>query len=147
MEQTWISENKKITARLREFTANLTEKELKTVVNKEGWTVAVALAHVAFWDSWRTQLLKQWKKEGVKASPMASDLINDAAIPLFLAIPIGKIPALVVSIAEKLDKEIEELPPELVSEIVNCGEAGGLNRVNHRKLHLDDIENLLDRKK
>jgi len=45
--------------------------------------------------------------------------------------------------AEKIDAELEHLSPQLTNEIMALGERHALNRSIHRKMHLDEIENLL----
>jgi hypothetical protein len=94
MATKYAAENAKALARLRRFVKSVTDAELKLVIYKEGWTVAVALAHLAFWDERRRVMLKLWKQEGVKQSPYVFDIINDALLPILLAIPPEKPPRL-----------------------------------------------------
>jgi uncharacterized protein (UPF0371 family) len=48
-----------------------------------------------------------------------------------------------VSIAEEIDRELENLSPEIADAIISLGDHHALNRSIHRKMHLDDIANLL----
>jgi hypothetical protein len=121
----------------------ITDEELTLTLYKEGWTVAVALAHLAFWDMRRVVLLKKWKQSGVKPSPADTDTINDMLVPFFLALPPRKAAGLVISTAEELDSQFEALSPELAEAILSLGDPNALNRSRHRKMHLDDIDNLL----
>jgi hypothetical protein len=105
--------------------------------------VAVALAHLVFWDERRLVLVRKWKREGVKPSPMDDNVINDALVPILLAIPPRKAAGLAVRAAEALDRELEEAPPELVAAMEATGDRHALNRAIHRKMHLDEIEKLL----
>ena len=59
MEQTYIAENKKERERLRKLVQGMTDEELKFVIYKEGWTIAVVLAHLAFWDRRRLVLMEK----------------------------------------------------------------------------------------
>lgn len=143
MATKYAAENAKSLARLRQFVNGVTDAELKLVIYNEGWTVAVALGHLAFWDERRRIVLKTWKKNGVAQTPYVLDIVNDALIPILLAIPAKKAAALAVATAEKLDKEIEELPAEMITAIEALKEPTALDRAHHRNMHLDEIDALL----
>jgi hypothetical protein len=147
MTRQFVADNARERERLRNLVNKITDEELMLVLNVEGWTVAVALAHVAFWDERRLVLIRKWKKEGVAPSPFDSDIINDALVPLFLAIPPRKAANLSVITAETLDRELEETSPELIAAIEALGDIHALDRSVHRKLHLDEIEALLRTKR
>jgi len=143
MDRTFVIENRRSQERVRRVIKSLTDEELNLPLNKEGWTVAVALSHMAFWDMRRLVLLPKWKKEGVSPSIMDSDTVNDTLVPFFLLIPPRKAAELALSTAELLDREIEGLPDELVATILQTSDPHALDRSAHRNSHLDDIENLL----
>ncbi|MGP8079785.1 MAG: hypothetical protein ACLPVI_04665 [Dehalococcoidales bacterium] len=48
-----------------------------------------------------------------------------------------------IATAEKIDRELEKLSPEMTDAITSLGDRHALNRAMHRKMHLDDIEKLL----
>ena len=48
--------------------------------------------------------------------------------------------------AEAIDRELEDASSELISAIENLGERFRLYRSEHRKLHLDQIEEVLENK-
>jgi hypothetical protein len=143
MDRQYIKENAKSTKRLAKLAKNLTNSELKLIIYKEGWTIAAALAHVAFWDERRRLMLKIWKKKGVKPKPHIDDIVNDILIPFFLALPVRKAAELAVSTAEALDKEIEALPSKMVKAIEALQDDMALNRADHRNSHVDKIEAFL----
>jgi hypothetical protein len=147
MDKQYVTENNKSRARLRQLVNNITDDELKLVIYKEGWTVAAALAHLAFWDERRRVLVKIWRQKGVAPFPYIEDIVNDALIPLLLAIPPRKAADLCVLTAEALDKELEELPAEMVTSIAGLGDRHAPDRSVHRKMHLDEIEALLEAKR
>jgi hypothetical protein len=147
MERPFVVENTKERERLRKLVEEITDKELRLVIYKEGWTIAVALAHLAFWDERRLFLVRKWKQKGVKPSPFDEDIINDALVPFLLAIPPRKAADLSILTAEALDRELEEISPELITAIERLGDRHALNRSIHRKLHLDEIEVLLKAKR
>ena len=143
MERPYVIENNKERERLIKLVDKITDKELKLVIYKEGWTIAVALAHLAFWDERRRVMLKIWKQKGVANSPYIEDIVNDTLIPLLLLIPPRKAAELAVLTAATLDEELEELPPEMIKAIEALKEPYALNRGIHRKMHLDEIDVLL----
>jgi hypothetical protein len=147
MIRQFVAENAKERERLRNLVDKITDEELTLALNVEGWTVAVALAHLAFWDERRLVLVRKWKKNGVTSSPIDEDIVNDALIPLLLAIPPRKAANISIIAAETLDRELEEASPDLVAAIEALGDNVALNRSVHRKKHLDEIEPLLKTKR
>lgn len=147
MERQYVIENRKGRERLLKLVKGVTDEELKLVIYKEGWTVAAALAHLAFWDQRRLGLVRKWKQKGVTPSRSDDDIINDALLPFLLEIPSRKAANLSVFTAEALDHELEELTPELIRAIEALKDRHALNRSIHRKMHLDEIEALLKSKR
>jgi hypothetical protein len=147
MDLSYFSENRRERERLCKLVNNITEDELGYLLYKEGWTVAVALAHLAFWDQRRLILLRLWKQNGVTPSPMDADVVNNTLLPFFLELPPRKAASLAVLMAEELDREIEQLAPEFAESIMRSNDPHALNRGVHRKTHLEDIENLLKKTK
>jgi hypothetical protein len=142
MIRQFAAENARERERLRNLVNEITDEELTLALNIEGWTVAVALAHLAFWDERRLVLVRKWKKKGVTPSPIDGDIVNDALVPLLLAIPPRKAADLSILMAEALDRELEEASPDLIAAIEALGDSHALNRSIHRKMHLDEIEAL-----
>jgi hypothetical protein len=145
MERTFVAENAKERERLRSLTERLTEEELSLPLGN-GWTVAVALAHLSFWDQRSFFLMRKWKKGGVEPSPIDIDITNNSLLSQWLAIPPREAANLVISSAEAIDRELEEASPDFIVEIESLGEKFRLYRSIHRKLHLDQIEEFLSDK-
>lgn len=146
MERQFITENAKERERLRNLVDNITDEELTTILYEEGWTVAVALAHLAFWDARRLALVRKWEQKGVTSSPFDEDVINDALLPFLLEIPPRKAAGLAVLTAELLDQELEKVSDELIVAIEALGDRHALDRSIHRKMHLYEIETFLKTK-
>lgn len=142
MIRQFVAENARERERLRNLINETTDEELTLVLNVEGWTVAVALAHLAFWDERRLVLVRKWKQNGVTPSPIDLDIVNDALLPLLLAIPSRKAASLSILTAEALDRELEEASTDLIAAIEAQGDSHALDRSIHRKMHLDEIEAL-----
>jgi hypothetical protein len=147
MIRQFVAENARERERLRNLVNKITDEELTLALNVEGWTVAVALAHLAFWDERRLVLVRKWKTKGVTPSPIDADIVNDALVPLLLAIPTRKAANLSILTAEALDRELEEASSDLIAAIEALGDSHALNRSIHRKMHLDEIEALFRTKR
>jgi hypothetical protein len=139
MERPFIAENTKERKRLIALVERLTDEELSLPLGDD-WTIAVALAHLSFWDQRSLFLMRKWKNSGiVEPSPIDIDLTNDSLLSLWLAIPPRGAANLAVSAAEEIDRELEQAPSDLISKIERLGEKFRLYRSIHRKLHVDQI--------
>jgi hypothetical protein len=146
MDKPFVIENARERQRLYDLVSRMTEQELNLPL-EIGWTVASALAHLAFWDQRSLILLRRWKMgEAVALSPIDTDLTNDALLPLCLAIPPRAAADLALASAEAIDRELEELSLDLTARIEALGDRFRLYRSDHRKMHLDQIESRLNAK-
>ena len=143
MERPFVAENAKERERLRSLVKRLTDEELSLPLFN-GWTIAVALAHLSFWDQRILFLMRKWKKSGVEPSSIDIDVTNDSLLSLWLALPPQKAANLAISSAEEIDRELEEASSDFITEIEGLGEKFRLYRSIHRKLHLDQIEEVLN---
>jgi hypothetical protein len=91
-------------------------------------------------------LIRKWKKSGVELSPIDIDLTNDSLLSLWLALPPRAAADLAVSSAEAIDRELQEAASDLISAIDGLGEKFRLYRSIHRKMHLDQIEEILKKR-
>ena len=142
MERPFIAENAREFERLRSLVDKLTEDDLNLAM-EEGWTVAAALAHLAFWDRRSLVLMRKWSSSGIEPSPIDIDVANDSLLPLLLAIPPRAAADLAVSSAGAIDRELETASSDLIASIESLGEKFRLYRSFHRKMHLDQIEGRL----
>ena len=143
MDRPFAAENTKERNRLIALVGRLTDQELRLPLGKD-WTIAVALAHLSFWDQRALFLLRRWRKSGtVAASPIDIDLTNDSLLSLWSALPPRAAADLAVSSAEQIDRELEAAPADLIAKIEGLGENFRLYRSLHRKMHLDEIEKVL----
>jgi len=143
VERPFIVENAREQERLRALLNRLTDQELNLPLG-EGWTVAAALAHIAFWDQRAAVLMRRWKEGSLVApSPVDTDVTNDALLPLLLAIPPRVAGNLAIASAEAIDREIKQASPSLIADIERLGDKFRLWRSAHRRSHLDQIESML----
>jgi len=136
-----VARNKEQLERLRRLTARLGDDDLKREL-AHGWTVADALAHLAFYDRRAQILLERFAREGVFASPYDYETINAALLHLTRRIPPREIISEVLAAAEAADHAAAATPATLVGEIRRLNQVK-LERAEHRRSHLDDIESLL----
>jgi hypothetical protein len=146
--QTIIQNNRKERERLSALAHGSKEDLARRLPN--GWTVAVTLAHLAFWDLRQAFLLKRWLEQGVKPSsipnPLDVEAINGSLSVLSEALPPKAAAELVMEAAEAIDLKVEKLAPEQAEELVKMGLERLLHRALHRRSHLDKIDKALGRK-
>jgi hypothetical protein len=144
MDDDYIKENAKERDRLFKLTAGLKDPDLARPVGT-AWTVATKLLHLAFWDRYAVELLKQWKTTTPSTSTLDVDAVNESVKALSTAIPHSAIGKLVRDSAEMVDREVESATPELRSAVTAAGRERILKRFIHRRAHLDQIETALGR--
>jgi hypothetical protein len=137
-----IEENKKERQRLLDFMADLQEKDFGRRLPK-GWTITMALGHLAFWDLRQVTLLKRWVNEGVQPGSVEAEAINEAVGILSAAIPPKAIVKLVTDASEAIDRAVAKLAPAQAEKLIQMGFERNLHRALHRKDHLDKIEKAL----
>ncbi len=142
MDRSFVIGNDRERKRLRLLVERITDEELNLQM-WEGWTIAAALAHLAFWDLRAAVLMQKWQETGVGPSPIDDDIMNDALLPLCLSIPPRVGASLAVTAAEAIDLELEKASDPLIADIGKLGDRFRLYRSDHRKIHLDQIETLL----
>ncbi len=138
LDKSYTEQNRASTRRIRSLAERLTDEELQQPVG-EGWTVAVELAHLAFWER-RALLVLEHTEQSGKLSPVEINLaVNDLSLPLWAAIPPRKAARLAIEMAETLDKRLESFPEKLLEEIYNYNQRLVV-RALHRNEHLDEVD-------
>jgi hypothetical protein len=131
--------NRRETARLEALVARLAPRDF-AVTLPNGWTVAVALAHVAFWDRQRLCLMRAWAAGTECTGDYAGNVFNDAMQPLLELLPPERAAALAVRAAREVDALLLELPDAVVAAALARPDKPNLDRGSHREHHLDQIE-------
>ena len=130
------------TARLKALVARLDADALSFRL-PNGWTVAVALAHVAFWDRQRLCLMRSWAAGIACTGDYAGDVFNDAMQPLLELIPPERAAAAAIAAADEVDSLLLALPDEVIAAALARPGKPNLDRGSHREDHLDQIEEAL----
>ena len=130
--------------RLRALATTLSAADLARDAG-DGWTVGALLAHAALWDR---MVARRWT--GALAAGLGApvgipdfmaDLVNDAELPTWRAIPGATSLAQAIEAAETVDALVAALPDANVDAAMEAG----LNRVLDRSLHRNDHFGVIDR--
>ncbi len=140
MYRSFVERNRAATERIR-ATAALSDAQLKVRVGQH-WTVAILLAHLAFWERRVLYVLDKTEQAG-KLFPAEMDIfVNDLSLPLWAAIPGREAGRLAIESAEAVDRRLENLPEKLLEEI-NAYNPRWVLRALHRNTHLDEADEAL----
>jgi hypothetical protein len=115
LNRAFIEGNRLSRERIRKF-ASLSDAELQHPVG-EHWTVAITLAHLAFWDRRVSYVLDMTEKNGEVFIPNIDIFVNDLSLPLWAAIPPREAVRLAIEAAEAVDARLEGFPPDLLEDL------------------------------
>jgi hypothetical protein len=138
MDQSFIERNRASRTRIRELVERLSDEEMQHRVG-EHWTVAIALAHLAFWDRRVMYVLDITERDGKLFVPEIDIFVNDLSLPLWAAIPPREAARLAIETAEALDKRLESYPSALL-EAIHAYNQRWVMRALHRDGHLDEVD-------
>jgi hypothetical protein len=134
--------NRVQTERLRKLVGRLDAERLALRL-PNGWTVAVGLAHLAFWDRQRLCLMRRWAAGHWCNGGYDSELFNEVLLPFLQAIPPDQAAAIALKSAEEVDAFLRTVPDEVVEAALARPDRPNLDRGSHREGHLDQIEKAL----
>jgi hypothetical protein len=134
--------NRAQTERLRKLVGRL-DASMLAVRLPNGWTVAVALAHIAFWDRQRLCLMQRWAAGNWCNGGYDGDLFNEVLQPFLEAIPPDRAAEIALKSAEEVDAFLLTVPNEIVDMALARPDRPNLDRGSHREGHLDQIEGVL----
>lgn len=137
MDRSFVELNRASTNRIRQ-TAALSDEALRHPVG-EHWTVAIVLAHLAFWDRRAMYVLDMTERDRKLFVPEIDIFVNDLSLPLWAAIPPREAGRIAIETAETLDKRLEAYPPDLLEEIYTYNKRWVV-RALHRGEHLDEAD-------
>jgi hypothetical protein len=138
LDQSFIELNRASTNRIRDLAARLSDAEMQHPVGQH-WTVAIALAHLAWWDRRVMYVLDMTERDGKLFVPEIDIFVNDLSLPLWAAIPPREAARIAIETAETLDKRLEGYAPALLEEIYAYNKRWVV-RALHRGEHLDEVD-------
>ncbi|MBX7237284.1 MAG: maleylpyruvate isomerase N-terminal domain-containing protein [Caldilineales bacterium] len=138
IDPSYVEQNRTSTARIHSLAERLSDEELLHPVG-EHWTVAITLAHLAFWDRRALHALDATEEVGELVAPDIDVVVNDYSLPLWAAIPPRQAARIAIESAEALDARLESYPPALL-QIVHDFYPRWVVRAAHRNEHLDEVD-------
>lgn len=138
LDTTFTAQNRASTQRIRTLAARLTDEQMQHPVGQH-WTVAIALAHLAWWDRRVMYVLDMTEQNGELFVPEIDIFINDLSLPLWAAIPPHEAARIAIETAETLDNRLEAYPAHLLEEIYTYNKRWVV-RALHRNEHLDEVD-------
>jgi hypothetical protein len=139
LDRAFVEQNRASTDRIRALVERLTDEEMQQWVS-EHWTVAVALAHLAFWDGRVMYVLDSTERDGKLFVPEEIDIVvNDLSLPLWAAIPPRAAATIAIETAEALDARLDGFRPELLEQVYAYNRRW-VTRALHRNDHLDEVD-------
>ena len=141
MDADLLVENETERDRLARLVRRLTDEDLSRDLG-EGWTVAVALAHCAFWDE-RAALLLERYIDGTPPHHIPDwyeDVLNQTLEPQWRALPPRAAADGAVAAAEHVTRILRGLDDELCARLEAQEDGYLLRRFNHRREHIEQIE-------
>jgi hypothetical protein len=138
MDRAFVELNRASTRRIRDLAARLSDEEMQHRVG-EHWTVAIALAHLAWWDRRVMYVLDMTERDGKLFIPEIDIFVNDLSLPLWAAIPPREAARIAIETSETLDKRLETYPRALLEEIYNYNKRWVI-RALHRGEQLDEVD-------
>ncbi len=140
---TFVVENAKSQQELRDLISRLSDSDLARDLG-DGRTVALVLAHMAFYDFRAAAVADRWRSESaIDPFPLDAELTNTVTDPLFRAISPRAAAQLALEAAVAADERMASLPPDLVARIEPSERSVSLFRSEHRREHLEQIEQAL----
>jgi hypothetical protein len=144
VDRSFVKHNKAALDRLKAFVDSASDADLARPL-PAGWTIAGVLAHLAYWDQRIVLLMDQWGADGRGTPPVdiheaALDWVNDAGKPLCLALPPRVAAKLAVETAMAADQRVAAASEALLEANRAAGSPLSMDRAEHRRVHLDEIE-------
>jgi hypothetical protein len=138
LDRSFVELNRASTARIRTLVDQLTDQQLQHPVG-EHWTVAITLAHLAFWERRLLQILAETEASGKLDPPVIDTVVNDLSLPLWAAVPPRSAARLAVESSQEVDQRLENYPSDLLEQIYARLDRWVVRSL-HRNEHLDEID-------
>ncbi len=133
-----LARNAASTERLRRLAARLGEADLRRPLGG-GWTVAFALAHLAFWDARQEAAIRRWA-DGGGAFAQEDATVNEALEAVAALVDADGAAAAAVEAAARLDATVDGLGEVRRAALREAGGGYAAGRWPHREEHAAQIE-------
>ncbi len=147
-DRSYVDANRAATADLRALVGTLSDADLGADLGG-GWTVSMALAHLAFWDEWHVARWVHAAGAGQLAPPApdaeVSGRANEALETTWRAVPPRAAAQLMLDAADAVDAYVADLADDALASAREQGGARWFERFHHRRDHLAQISRALGR--
>jgi hypothetical protein len=116
IDHDYVALNRASTEHIRSLAGRLSDDQLLTRVG-EHWTVAIVLAHLAWWDRRVLYVLDMTEKDGKLFIPEIDIFVNDLSLPLWAAVPPHEARRIALETFETLDARLETYHRALLEDI------------------------------
>lgn len=140
---TYVAANNEQRVRLISLVDSLSDTDLERRL-PSGIRIADVLVHLAFWDTYTCDVLRQWRDSGFTTSVTNFEALNAAILMLSATIPGPTAVAMVRAAAQSVDAEAEMVGPELAQLAIQNGKLRSLERAQHRREHIDQLLRVLE---
>jgi hypothetical protein len=139
VDEAIVAANEAATRELAALLARLSDADFERDLG-EGWNVATALAHVAFWDRRAVRVFERWQRDGTPYRDQDDDILNDALLDEWRALPPRAAADLALAAARAIDAVVVELPNVITAALTADGNEFLMRHYNHRREHIEQIE-------
>ncbi len=147
-DRSFVEANVGATAALGDLIATLSPADLSSDLG-DAWTVSMALAHLAFWDSWHLARWEHAAAAGDVAPPPVPDEVsgrnNDALVGTWRALDPERAVALALEAAARIDSYVAGLSDEAIEAARAADSPNWFERRPHRMDHVGQIRRALDK--
>lgn len=147
-DRSFEAANAAATADLRALVESLSDDDLAVDLG-EGWTAAMALAHLAYWDEFHLARWVHAAEAGQLAPPAADNEVtnrsNEALVTTWRALPARAAAQLAIDAAEAIDAYTADLDDESIDAALEKDGSRWFERTPHRRDHIDQISRALGR--
>ena len=137
-----LHDNAAVTTRLEALVARLSDADLVRDLGG-GWTVSVALSHLAFWDRRIAYMLDRWMRDGIQHEELDDDVVSTALEALHQAVEPRAAAHLAVESAKAADAAIARAPDAIADQLIAEDHTYLMRRIGHRTDHIEQIEAVL----
>jgi hypothetical protein len=146
MDRSFAHLNRATSERLHALAARADDHLLMRPLDGGEWTVAVALAHVAYWDGRTLATLEVSRRHAIPRAwwdTAEADAVNAARLARWRSTPPHDCLEHAIRTAEALDAYLEALPDDELAALARERPLA-VDRSRHRASHLDEIDAALD---
>ena len=143
MDRSFVALNYAATERMRLLAEHLSDAQLQHPVGQH-WTVAITLAHIAFWERRALHALDLTERAGAVSWPDLDIFVNDVSLPIWAALPPRAAAHIALDTAVALDARLEDYPPALLQLLYDISPRLVV-RALHRNEHLDEVDNAIQK--